>query len=156
TITRTVKIGTVAPVLHPESPKPLMSHPSFPDGSDHRVRDLMTILEITRRLAATAELDPLLEAVEEATRRGIPGERASGFLPDKPADELYARLATGVTAIRFPADRGVAGAAFRGSEVIHVSDAYADPRFNPAVDRATGFHTRNLLACPLVGWNGEP
>jgi phosphoserine phosphatase len=120
------------------------------------VRDLLAILEITRRLTATSELDPLLSAIETSTRRVIGCERASVFLHDAPAGELYARLATGVSAIRFPADRGVAGAAFCCGSVLHVPDAYADTRFNPEVDRATGFRTRNILARPLVGWDGVP
>jgi phosphoserine phosphatase len=127
-----------------------------PSADDPRVRDLLGILEITRRLAATPELDTLLAAVEESTRRVIGCERASVFLHDVHTDELYSRLATGASGIRFPADRGVAGAALRGGELIHVPDAYADPRFNPDVDRATGFHTTNVLACPLVGWDGVP
>ena len=34
-----------------------------------------------------------------------------------------------------------------------MSDAYLDPRFNPAIDEITGFQTRNLLTCPLNGQN---
>lgn len=128
--------------------------PQFAD--DARVRDLLAILEITRHLAATVELDRLLAAVEESTRTAIGCERAAVFLHDKHTDELYSMLATGVTGIRFPAGRGVAGAAFRSGELLPVHDAYADPRFNPEVDRATGFRTRNLLACPFSGWDGVP
>ena len=127
-----------------------------PIAEDARVRDLLAILEITRQLAATAELEKLLLAVEESTRRVIGCERAAVFLHDKQSDELYSRLATGVTGIRFPAGRGIAGAAFRGGELIPVPDAYADARFNPEVDRITGFRTRNILACPLLGWDGVP
>ena len=133
------------------------SRSTCPKPSPHpHVRDLLDILEITRRLAATPELDTLLAAVEESTRRVIGCERAGVFLHDPHADELFARLATGVTGIRFPADRGIAGAAFRGGELIHVPDAYAEPRFDPDVDRTTGFRTRDILTCPLVGWDGVP
>ena len=38
-------------------------------------------------------------------------------------------------------------------QVINVPDAYADPRFNPAIDRQTGFRTRSILTCPLAGWD---
>src|SRR5207245_5542899 len=34
-------------------------------------------------------------------------------------------------------------------------DAYADPRFNPAVDKATGFHTRNMLTVPMLSTKDE-
>jgi GAF domain-containing protein len=32
---------------------------------------------------------------------------------------------------------------------VNIDDAYADPRFNPAVDRQTGYKTRNLLTVPM-------
>ena len=75
-------------------------------AEDARVRDLLSLLEITRQLAATAELEKLLIAVEESTRRAIGCERAAVFLHDQQTDELYSRLATGVRGIRFPAGRG--------------------------------------------------
>jgi adenylate cyclase len=32
---------------------------------------------------------------------------------------------------------------------VRVADAYDDPRFNPDVDRRTGFRTRSVLCLPL-------
>src|SRR4051794_17315907 len=107
TIIRNDKIGTPGPAAStrlPDSPMPPQS------ADDARVRDLLAILEITPHLTATVELDKLLAAVEESTRTAIGCERAAVFLHDKQTDELYSMLATGVTGIRFPAGRGVAGA----------------------------------------------
>jgi phosphoserine phosphatase len=78
-------------------------------------------------------------------------ERGSVFLYDAARNELVTRVATGAGEIRIPADRGIAGECVRSREVIVVNDAYADPRFNREVDRATGFLTRNLLTIPLLG-----
>jgi phosphoserine phosphatase len=60
-------------------------------------------------------------------------------------------VGTGVDSIRVPADRGIVGECAQTREIINVPDAYADPRFNPEVDRRTGYHTRCLLTVPLVG-----
>jgi phosphoserine phosphatase len=97
-----------------------------------------------------------LQIIEQATLRTLDCERIGIFLYDPQSDELYSRLATGQTGIRFPARRGIAGEAFHTQSVINVPDAYADPRFNPEVDRKTGFQTRNLLTCPLLGLEGQP
>ena len=37
-----------------------------------------------------------------------------------------------------------------GRAAINVPDCYADARFNPAVDRRSGFHTRCSLTLPLI------
>jgi phosphoserine phosphatase len=128
----------------------------MPDPADRRVPDLLAVLDIARRLAATTDVEPLLAAIGDATRAVLGCDRASVFLHDPAADELYVRLGTDIRGIRFPAGRGIAGAAFRSGEVLHVPDAYADPRFSPAVDKETGYRTHAILACPLVGWDGVP
>ena len=33
---------------------------------------------------------------------------------------------------------------------LNIADAYADPRFNPDIDRKTGFATRNILCMPIL------
>jgi phosphoserine phosphatase RsbU/P len=127
----------------------------FAGNAGRRVADLQTVLEVTRDLAATTELTPLLQKIERAALQVLQCERASVFLYDPQAHELYSRLATGVDEIRFSADQGIAGEAARKSEVIIVADAYADKRFNPAIDRQTGFTTRNMVTFPLRGFDNS-
>ena len=37
----------------------------------------------------------------------------------------------------------------------HFDDAYSDPRFNPDVDRQTGFRTRSIISLPIKDQAGE-
>lgn len=119
------------------------------------VHHLRRLLDITRQMAATTDLDALLQTIIDAAREVLACERASIFLYDAQTKELYSRVATGVASIRFAADRGIAGAAATTRDVVNVADAYADRRFNPEIDRATGFRTRNLLTFPLENLAGE-
>ena len=123
---------------------------------DKKLTDLQALLEVSCQLGATSELGPLLVTIEQASLRVLDCERTTIFLYDRQADELYSRVATGQTGIRFSASRGIAGEAFRTEKVINVPDAYADPRFNRDVDRETRFTTRNLLTCPLLGMDRRP
>jgi phosphoserine phosphatase RsbU/P len=127
-----------------------------PDLSPERtIANLSRLLEVSRHLGATIELQPLLEGIERAALDVLRCERATVFILDKAAGELFSRLATGGQVIRFPADRGIAGEAAQRMAVINVPDAYADPRFNPGIDKTTGFHTRSILALPMIGHDGE-
>ena len=126
---------------------------SQPD--DRRLADLLAVLDVSRQLAATAELQPLLEVIEREALALLDCERASVFLHDAATGDLVSRVATGVKQVRFPATRGIAGEAFRTGATINVPEAYADPRFNPDVDKATGYRTRTILTCPLRGWDGR-
>ena len=119
-----------------------------------RAGDLGRVLEISRALAATNDLDGLLRLIVERSMELLDAERATVFLYDAAANQVVSRVAAGAGEIRSPADRGVAGATIRGGATIVVPDAYADERFNPEVDRKTGFRTRNILSVPLRDYQG--
>lgn len=120
-------------------------------GGAASAQALARILEVTRDLARPLGLTELLAKVVDAALALLDVERGSVFLYDAAENELVTRVATGAGEIRIPADRGIAGECVRSREVIVVNDAYADPRFNREVDRATGFRTRGLLTIPLLG-----
>jgi phosphoserine phosphatase len=123
--------------------------------NDRQIQNLRRVLEVTRQLAVTFDLTPLLGTIIDAACQVLDCERATVFLFDAATRELYSRVATGGESIRFPADRGIAGAAAQQRVVVNVPDAYADPRFNPEIDKRTGFRTRNLLTFPLENLDGE-
>ncbi|MBM4019443.1 MAG: GAF domain-containing protein [Planctomycetes bacterium] len=120
-------------------------------------RNLEIILGVARRLAYEPRLDPLLRSIAEETCNLLDAERATLFLYDATADELYSRIVTKseIEVIRFPAGRGIAGAVARQKACLVIPDAYADPRFNPEVDRNTGWRTRNMLAVPMTNLEGR-
>ena len=57
--------------------------------------------------------------------------------------------------LRIPLHTGIAGAAATSGKPVRVADAYADPRFNRAVDAETGFRTRSMLCRPLHDHEGN-
>ncbi len=118
-------------------------------------RKLRRILEITRRMGVTADLDALLPIIVDAACDVLACERATIFLYDPQRNELVSRVARGSEPIRLSAETGIAGAAARERTSINVPDAYADPRFNPAFDQRSGFRTRSLLAVPMENLDGQ-
>ncbi|GMV98241.1 MAG: SpoIIE family protein phosphatase [Phycisphaerae bacterium] len=125
------------------------------DPHSDAVHDLNVLIDVARQLGATFELLPLLRTIEQAGREALDCDRATVFLYDAGRDELYSKVATGTGEIRFSARLGIAGEAARTHSVILVPDAYQDPRFNPEIDRKTGYRTRNMLTVPLVAPDGE-
>ncbi len=116
---------------------------------------LRRILRVSLNLADTPDLDALLHLIVEAACDALDCDRASIFLYEAATDELVSRVSKGARSLRFPATRGIAGAAAKGRQYINVADAYADERFNPEIDRKTGYRTRNLLTFPLENSQGE-
>ena len=117
--------------------------------------ELEELLEVTRRLASPYDLNAMLSAVVDAARKVLHAERGSVFLYDATSNELVLKVATGLAPIRVPADRGIVGQCAQTRRLINVPDCYADPRFNPDVDRKSGYHTRCMLSLPLISHEDE-
>ncbi len=130
--------------------------PGEPDSTGPSASDLMEVLEVARSLAASPELQPLLEQVEASVLRVLDCDRAGVFVFDERTNELAGRAVTGEPGLRFPADRGIAGTVLREGTAIRIEDAQLDPRFNPEVDRRTGYRTRSLLTVPVRDWADRP
>lgn len=111
---------------------------------------LRAVIAAMRELSGEVELDHLMERSAELAAPLVNADRVSLFMYDRERDELWARIPEGLTSleIRMPAARGLAGSCARSGEVVNVPDAYADPRFNPEVDRRTGYRTRSVLCVP--------
>jgi putative ABC transport system ATP-binding protein len=103
-------------------------------------------------------LSQALGAFTRKLAQVLDAERASFFLVDEERDELVLRVSQDVGAeagVRIPLGSGIAGAVAASGEALRVDDAYADPRFNQALDRQTGFRTRSILALPVRDRKGH-
>ena len=114
------------------------------------------VLDVSRMLAVTADLDLLLRRIAEAVTALLNCERASIFLHDPKKRELWTKVALGREEIRVAEEAGIVGHVFRGNTALHVPRPYDDPRFNREPDLLTGFVTRNLLAVPMLDINQAP
>jgi phosphoserine phosphatase len=129
-------------------------------GEEHENEAILhRILAVSRRLSESADLHEILALVIDAMRDLLHAERATVFEYDAEANELFTTVAhgltgTGLSEIRMPSDAGLAGESAQRRTIINVPDAHADPRFNPEIDRESGYYTRSILTIPLVGHDG--
>ena len=121
--------------------------------NDHtgHIDDLLQVLEISRTLALNQDLQSLLTQIEQSAVKVLDCERATVFVYEKNSEELYTLVSDRAESLRVSSDSGIVGSCFNSGRLINVANAYKDPRFNPSVDRMTGFKTRNILAAPLFG-----
>ena len=127
---------------------------SLPTKSD----PLVSLVKISRSITALTDIDELLRVIAEETKNAISADRCTVFLWDKDTDELWSKVALGLDSsqeIRFPADKGLAGYVVKSGETLNIVEAYDDPRFNPEVDKKTGYRTKTILCMPIVNNNQE-
>ena len=114
------------------------------------MRDLEPILAVAAKLAAPFDLTTMLREVVRAAMHVLEAERATVWLYDAKADELLLEVATDVDPIRVPAGMGLVGSCAKNRLLINVRDCYADARFDPSMDKRTGYRTRCMLTLPLI------
>jgi HD-GYP domain-containing protein (c-di-GMP phosphodiesterase class II) len=127
------------------------------DLLEEEASKLALLLEMASTLSTERELDAVMKLIADHTTLIMCCDRTSVFLLDAEKDELYALIAQGldVKELRFSASRGIAGAVAKSGLGLNVKDAYLDPRFNPQVDKDTGYKTQSILCMPLHDQKGR-
>ena len=118
---------------------------------------LVSLVKIGRSITAVTDINVLLKVIAEETKIAIQADRCTVFMYDKEKNELWSKVALGMDSqeIRFPADRGLAGYVVKTGEPLNIPDAYNDSRFNPDIDKETGYRTKTILCMPIKNNNQE-
>ena len=118
-------------------------------------RRLDSITEVMSQLGTETRLDRVLALLTDLTRALVHCDRVSFWFWDKPAGRLWTLAASQSKRLTLPDRGGLVAETVRSGQVQRIDDVYRDPRFNPAVDRQTGYRTRSLLTIPLLNSRGE-
>jgi serine phosphatase RsbU (regulator of sigma subunit)/CRP-like cAMP-binding protein len=125
--------------------------------SGAELEKLHTLIDASKTLNSTLDLGLLLEIILDTALRAVEGDRGTVYLVDRKTEELWSILLKGnqQVKIRMPFARGIAGYVAASGDTLNIPDAYLDPRFNPDVDRQTGYRTSTILCMPMKNKDGE-
>ncbi len=126
------------------------------DALKRRNEKLQTLLEVGKQLGAEQNVDKLLDGILMAAKGVIDADRCSLFVVDRDKNELWTKIAQGMGTgeIRIPLGKGIAGECAATRKPINIPDVHQDPRFNPEVDKRTGYHTKCILTVPMLDAEG--
>lgn len=118
---------------------------------------LRAVLEVGTAISSARDVDQLLGLVMDRLTALLGADASSLFMLDPEKQELWSRVVRGssLKEIRLPMHSGIAGQAVSQGQSLLVPDAYADPGFNPEIDRLSGFRTRSIIAAPLRHVSGR-
>ena len=139
------------------------------DGGDANLQNLKSeveyrtkLQEIGNRINAASNLDEILIDMKDDVTSLFEADRITVYVVDGKKRELVSRFKTGmeVSEIRIPISiNSLSGYAAFKQKIINVHNVYDDEElkkidsqlnFDKSWDKKTGFHTKQVLACPIV------
>lgn len=113
------------------------------------------LIEITRDLASTLDLDILLDRIVRAATAITGAEVASILLYDEAARELHFQVMTNpdlptMRGLVVPLEGSIAGWVVTHRQPVRITDAHKDPRFFQTVEQVTRVTTESMLGVPLI------
>ncbi|MGA9406374.1 MAG: ATP-binding protein [Bacteroidota bacterium] len=122
-----------------------------------QVEKLNLLIDAAKTVNSTLDLDKLLDVILETAIKSISADRGTLYLVDELKSEIWSKALRGseVIEIRLPIGKGLSGYVAKTGETINIPDAYNDPRFNPDVDKKSGFRTNNMLCMPMQNRDGK-
>lgn len=118
---------------------------------------LLAVLEAQKALSSSLDLDRLLETLLAVATREVGAERGTIFLVDKKRQCLWSKTLEGDREVKIevPLGKGIVGHTALTGDILNIPDAYEDHRFNPEVDKKTGYKTKSLLSVPMKSYTNE-
>ena len=119
------------------------------------------LVEISRVLNATTNLDHLLSRIISEAADLTNAEAASILLLDPKTQQLHFKASSNevppeLANMTVSLDGSIAGAILTENKPMYIQDVSKDSRWNQNVDDAISFHTRSILGVPMHNVNQEP
>ncbi len=130
---------------------------SFIRKSGAELEKMHQLIEASKALNSTLDLGRLLTIILDLALQSVDGDRGTVYLVDRKKEELWSIILRGnqQVTIRLPYGRGIAGYVAASGDTLNIPDAYLDPRFNPDVDKQTGYRTKTILCMPMRNNDGD-
>ncbi len=122
-----------------------------------QIRRLESLMEASKMLNSTLNLDRLLKLILELATKNLHADRGTIYLVDNARKELWSKVLKGheLVEIRLPIGMGIAGHVAKTGKTINLQDAWKDKRFFAGFDIRSGYRTKTMLCKPLKNRGGK-
>ena len=120
-------------------------------SSDELLEKIFFYME---RLFEEKGLSEALMLLTDLGKTLVNSDRASCWFHDKKAHEIWTLAALDIGKISIPEHTGLVGASILENKAIIVNNPYEDSRFNPTVDKQSGYRTKSILTLPITNAEG--
>lgn len=125
------------------------------EGSLYANEILELVFKYLNKISYLRKYDDIIKVLADMGRDLTSSDRCTVWVISDDKTKLWTKVAHGVEYIEVPIASGIVGAAIVQRENIIIEDVYQDERFNAAVDKNTGYHTKSMIVIPMFDQDDE-
>lgn len=117
---------------------------------------LRLIFSYIEKITNARDLDKILMLMADMGKEMVRSDRCAVWLIDEQNNELWTRVAHGVSELRIPREAGLVGLSISKGEPIFIDDAYNNEEYKDVLkqgalvtDQQTGYRTKSLIVIPF-------
>lgn len=116
-------------------------------------------INLLEQQSVKQKISLVMQAISLKISQLLNAEKVTFFVVDREGGRLWSQNAQGDSGelinIEIPINVGIAGYVAATGETLNISNPYHDSRFNPQVDKDTGFRTKNILCVPILNSSSD-
>lgn len=116
---------------------------------------LEQIFYYMNKLIVEKDFNNAILLLTDLGRTLVNAERTSFWYWDVGKKQYWTLAATQTGKIVVPEGSGIVGASISNKETIVINNPYEDERFNPQIDKETGYLTKSILCMPVTNGHGD-
>ncbi|NUN07758.1 MAG: GAF domain-containing protein [Ignavibacteriaceae bacterium] len=133
--------------------------PPKPDEVQFRLtsEQLRLIVSAAEEINSNIKIDEVLKSIVSIASQLTGADRGTLYIVDTERGEIWSKVIRGenIEEIRLRIGQGLSGWVAQTGDIVNIKDAHSDERFDPNMDKITGYVTRSVLCFPIINKANE-
>jgi len=144
------------PLFSAEDSKSLFVQNENKNGVGLTADQLQLIINAAEKVNSNIKIDEVLHSIVEAAASLTTADRGTLYILDYDKGELWSKVLRGdnIEDIRLKIGQGLAGWVAKTGELINLTDAHEDDRFDSEIDKLSGYTTKSMICYPIKNREG--
>jgi HD-GYP domain-containing protein (c-di-GMP phosphodiesterase class II)/ribonuclease BN (tRNA processing enzyme) len=100
-------------------------------------------------ISSLRNYDDIIKTLADMAKALTCADRCTVWIVDEEKQKIWTKFAHGIDLIELPIDSGIVGASILSGKREIIDDVYLDKRFNPEVDKKSGYITKSMMVIPM-------
>ena len=100
-------------------------------------------------VSSSRDHDDIIRILADMGKALTSADRCSVWIVNEEKKTIWTQVAHGIEHLELPMGSGIVGSSIVNEEKIIIDDVYLDDRFNPDIDKKTGYKTKSMMVIPM-------